>query len=695
MPRGRADPGLGLSSYELELNRWRDLGDLVPASQDWELPTVVDRLSASIGQNCQLRSLAERSPVTAMEPGTIRHRKDIDGLRALAVLPIVLFHAGIPGFSGGFVGVDIFFVISGFLVTSIIARDISAQSFSFAKFYERRIRRIFPALAGMLLCSLVAAYFIVLPSEMADFARSVIGTILFASNIVFYSQTGYFDDASEEKLLLHTWSLGVEEQFYIAFPIFLFLVIRYYPGFRLQILALCAALSLALCIYFTRVDPSAAFYLIPFRAWELLAGSLVALGAAPQVSAGRLRDLLSALGFALIVMAVWMLDSGNAFPGKAALLPVTGSALIVAYGEKTIMGRLLSIRPLVGIGLISYSLYLWHWPLVTAGRDLGLLDGRIGPAVGVVIVSIAAGYLSYRFIETPFRDRARFSQSKIFGLAAVGSVALLIAGFGYLHSDGLRGRYSSEILAFDDGRSDISPLREKCHIQIGTPNPAEACVIGGKRPDTALWGDSHGVELAYAFASPAHPIQELTYSACPPVPGIAIKSRPDCLEHNGQVARYLRASPEIRTVIIAAHYRLYMKRPGLARRFAEVVGMLQEAGKTVVIIGPPPQALVGDVPRRLARSGNFRIPVKDYQTRERKVIELLESLKEKGAWIIWPSDYFCDAMSCAVTTGGRPVLFDSHHMSLSGAKYLAARTAPQVWNHRATRRPATPFRSAS
>lgn len=622
-----------------------------------------------------------------MESGPIEHRRDIDGLRAVAVLPIVLFHAGIPGFAGGYVGVDVFFVISGFLITSIITRDISAQRFSFIAFYGQRVRRIFPALAGILLFSLAAAYFITLPSEMTDFARSLIGTIMFASNIVFYNQTGYFDDAGEEKPLLHTWSLGVEEQFYIAFPILLFLILRHHPRFRLPLLGLCTALSLAFCIYSTQVNPSAAFYLIHFRAWELLAGSLVALGAAPQFSSARARSLVSALGLALIVMAILMLDRKDAFPGVAALLPVTGTALIIAYGERTMTGRLLSLRPLVAIGLISYSLYLWHWPLVTFGRDLALLNGRIGPAIGVVLASIAVGYLSYRFIETPFRDRARFSQGKIFRLAAVASIALSIAGFGYLHSDGLRGRYSSEVLAFDDGRSDVSPWREKCHVTGGLGDPARACVLGGEQPDTALWGDSHGVEVAYAFATPAHPIRAMTYPACPPVPGISVRKRPDCLEHNRLVARYLLATPEIRTVIFAAHYRVYIKRPDFARRFAELVETLRQAGKTVVIIGPPPVEGLGDVPRRLARSGSFRVPVKHYEMHQRQVIDLLRALQIRGARIIWPSDHFCDAKSCNVTVGGRPILFDDHHLSLTGAKYLAARAAPLVWSEGARRSP--------
>ena len=344
---------------------------------------------------------------------TAQHRTDIDGLRALAVLPILLFHAGIPGFSGGYVGVDIFFVISGFLITAIIDREMAAKTFSYVNFYERRIRRIFPALAVVLAFCLLAAWFILLPSEIADFAKSVIGTILFASNIVFFRQSGYFDRISEEKPLLHTRSLGIEEQFYIFFPIILFLIIRYAPKYRQHLVALIAAASFGLCVHLTPTSPSAAFYLIPTRAWELLAGSLLALGVVPVVRAGAVRSLLSGLGIAMIVAAVILFDGTTPFPGVAALLPVAGTVLVIAYAPGTWTDRLLSLRPLVLVGLISYSLYLWHWPLIVFGRDLGWLDGSIGPAVAVVLVSLAMGALSSRFVEAPFRDRRRVCRPQV------------------------------------------------------------------------------------------------------------------------------------------------------------------------------------------------------------------------------------------------------------------------------------------
>ncbi|WP_160296744.1 acyltransferase family protein [Sphingomonas sp. ERG5] len=606
------------------------------------------------------------------------YRKDIDGLRALAVLPITFFHAGIPGFSGGFIGVDVFFVISGFLITAIIARDLSARRFSYADFYERRIRRIFPALAGMLLFSLAAAYFLLLPSELPDFGASVVGTVVFVSNFVFYKQSGYFDGAADEKPLLHTWSLGIEEQFYIIFPVLLFLILRFAPRYARQVIALCAGLSLAACIYITPIGGSAAFYLIPTRAWELLAGSLIALGAVPKIAPAFWRAALSGAGIALIIAAIVLFNSETRFPGTAALLPVAGSALVIAYGEGTATARLLSLRPLTFIGLISYSLYLWHWPLIVFGRDLGLLDGRIGPAIAIVLLSIAAGYLSYRFVETPFRNRSLFSRQRIYRLATVGAAILLGWGFSYQYSNGLRSRFSPQLLAFDDGQYDFSSKREACLSVTGTADPARACVFGGKTATKALWGDSHGLELAVALGNAAHPLRSITYSSCPPALDFDQPGRPDCTAHNALVARYLIDHPEIHNVVIVAHYTAYLKVPGFQPGFVKTVDMLVGAGKSVVIIGPTPGENTRNVPRRLARSGHYLVPRSDYLERQKQVIAMLGVLQAKGAKVIWPSDYFCDAAHCRVTLDGKPILFDEHHLSMTAARYLADRIAPLI-----------------
>ena len=609
------------------------------------------------------------------------HRADIDGLRALAVLPITFFHAGIPGFGGGYVGVDIFFVISGFLITRIIDRDVTEGRFSYGDFYERRIRRIFPALIGMLTACIAAAYYFVLPTEMHAFALSVLGTLLFASNIVFWRQSGYFDINAYDKPLLHTWSLGVEEQFYIGFPIILAVIIRHFPAQRRLLVALLAVVSLAACIVLTPVKPMATFYLIPTRAWELLAGSLIALGAVPTVRSAFIREIAAACGIVLIVAAIVLFDPQTGFPGVAAMLPVGGAALIVAYAPGTRAGQVLAFRPFAFVGLISYSLYLWHWPLIVFARRLPLPGTALDHAVGLVIVSLVMGYLSWKFIETPFRNRSRFARKHVFGFAAAsGAILLTVGGAFALSTDGLVGRrFSPEVLAYDAGRLDSSPERDRCHPLDGLAPPEKACVFGGKTEHTALWGDSHGIELAYALGSPAHPLRSLTYSGCPPATGFIVPERPACVGHNALVLDYLRASTRIHTVILASFFAWNLDDPHYRRGMLESIRALQRSGKTVFLLGPTPAEVGEDLPHYLLLTGNREIRVQDYRTRQASTIRYVQWLRRSGVVVLWPSDVFCSPTTCRLTTGNRPILFDSHHLTVSAARDLAGRFTPLIW----------------
>jgi peptidoglycan/LPS O-acetylase OafA/YrhL len=609
------------------------------------------------------------------------HRADLDGLRCLAVLPITFFHAGIPGFGGGFVGVDIFFVISGFLITRIIDRDVTAGRFSYGDFYERRIRRIFPALIGMLTACIAAAYYFVLPTELHGFALSVLGTLLFASNIVFWRQSGYFDANAYDKPLLHTWSLGVEEQFYIGFPIILAVIIRHFPAQRRSLVALLAVVSLVACIVLTPIKPMATFYLIPTRAWELLAGSLIALGAVPSVRSRFVREIAAACGIILIMTAIILFDPKTSFPGVAAMLPVGGAVLIVAYAPGTRAGQLLAFRPFAFVGLISYSLYLWHWPLIVFARRLPLPGTALDHAVGLVIVSLIVGYLSWKFIETPFRNRSRFARKHVFGFAAAsGAILLTVGGAFALSKDGLVGRrFSPEVLAYDAGRLDFSPERGRCHPDQGLAPPEKACVFGGKVEDTAVWGDSHGIELAYALGSPVHPLRSLTYSRCSPAMGLNVPGRPACVRHNALVLDYLTASTRIRTVILASYFAWNLENPHYRRGMLESIRALQRSGKTVFLLGPTPAEVGEDLPHYLLLTGNHEIRVQDYRTRQASTIRYVRWLERSGVRVLWPSDAFCSTTTCRLTVGDRPILFDGHHLSVSAARDLARRFTPLIW----------------
>lgn len=296
----------------------------------------------------------------------MKYRPEVDGLRTIAVLPVILFHAGVSVFSGGYVGVDVFFVISGYLITGILASELAEDRFSITRFYERRARRILPALFAVMLACLPFAWFWMLPSEMLNFSRSMIAVSAFASNVLFFMQAGYFAPNAEELPLLHTWSLAVEEQYYIIFPVLLWALWRLGRGIVWGVLAVIAVVSLALCQLLVTSQPDATFYLIHTRAWELLAGSLIALW---QLRGGpRAQDRSetgAALGLAMILYGIFMFDEHTPFPSLWALLPVGGTALVLLFAAKdTLAARLLSLRVMVGIGLISYSAYLIHQPLL-------------------------------------------------------------------------------------------------------------------------------------------------------------------------------------------------------------------------------------------------------------------------------------------------------------------------------------------
>ena len=299
----------------------------------------------------------------------LRYRADIDGLRAIAVLPVVLFHFGFSTFAGGFVGVDVFFVISGFLITSLIVVEIDESRFSIVRFYERRIRRIFPALFLVIIVTSIASAIILLPNDLKRYAKSVVAADWFFSNFEFWREAGYFDVDAHQKPLLHTWSLAVEEQFYLIFPPFLLLAARYLRRRYLLIIMPIFVLSLTFSIWAVYAKPSLAFYLTPSRMWEIMLGAWLAL--IPWEAGKRFippsgYGLLTLLGIGMIAYGVFTFSANTPFPGAMALLPCGGAALVIFGGQNhpSMVSRLLATGPLVFVGKISYSLYLWHWPLI-------------------------------------------------------------------------------------------------------------------------------------------------------------------------------------------------------------------------------------------------------------------------------------------------------------------------------------------
>ncbi len=375
----------------------------------------------------------------------MEYRKEIDGLRALAVLPVVLFHAGFQVFSGGFIGVDVFFVISGYLITSIIISEQQAGNFSLLHFYERRVRRILPALVVVVLACLPAAWIWLLPSDMKDFSESVVSVFTFSSNFLFWRTSGYFDSDTELKRLLHTWSLAVEEQYYLFLPVVVGLVWRFGRTMVLLLLAATAAFSLALAQWGSIHDPTASFYLLPTRGWELLIGAgsaFILSNPQRRAVAAQANQLGSLLGLLLIVAPIFIFSKTTPFPGVYALAPTAGAALIILCAtQETIVGRILGSPVPLSIGLVSYSTYLWHQPLFAFSR----LAVEPAPSAAMMLLlsvaSVLLGYLSWRYVERPFRSRRILTQRKLFSLAAGASLALVLFGVAGIVTTGFAYRY--------------------------------------------------------------------------------------------------------------------------------------------------------------------------------------------------------------------------------------------------------------
>lgn len=375
----------------------------------------------------------------------MQYRPEIDGLRALAVIPVILFHAGFAYFSGGYVGVDIFFVISGYLITTIIVDDLKKDRFSIKHFYERRMRRILPALYLVCFCAIPVAFFVLLPSDLSKFGESLFSIPLFMSNFLFWSERGYFGQAIDLKPLVHTWSLAVEEQFYIFYPLLLFILYKLRHFISVTLLLIIAFISFFASWYVTQIHFETAFYLPFTRAWELLAGALCALyvyeNKTVRAFPRGLRELLSLLGVGLIVYAILIFDSNTPFPGVYAMVPVIGAALLLVFSSHlTYSSRFLAHKTFVGFGLISYSLYLWHQPIFAFFRHFNL-DQDYSLAATFPLI-LALSYLSWRFVENPFRKASLVSSKAVFLSSALGGVLIIAIGATLYLNNGFVERYS-------------------------------------------------------------------------------------------------------------------------------------------------------------------------------------------------------------------------------------------------------------
>jgi peptidoglycan/LPS O-acetylase OafA/YrhL len=619
------------------------------------------------------------------------YRADIDGLRGIAVLLVLAFHLGTSKCSGGFVGVDVFFVISGYLIGSVILSEIDAGKFSLLSFYERRIRRIVPALFVMMFVTALFAYKFLLPAELEEFAKSLLAGTFSVSNIYFFHQSGYFEGPATMKPLLHTWSLAVEEQFYIFLPLFLIAVRRFLPEKQRILISLLAALSFCVSVWGAFHNPSATFYLAHTRAWELLLGTLIALDVFPRFSGAILRNLASTAGISLILVAAVVYDKTTPFPGAAALVPCLGAALIIAAGRSgtSVVGRLLSLSPIVFVGMISYSLYLWHWPMIVFQGVSGMFAQGIWPKAAKFVVlaaSFLVATLSWKFVEQPFRVRRfAFSRQVLFQIAATSAVALLVLGASGLATHGFPLRFPPEAVRVASFLENADPLTE-AQYRVGT------CFLTSRNPQGSfdrsvclrqdpnkrnelLIGDSHAAQLWYGLSSVFTDVNlmQATASGCKPTLDQGLGADKRCRQMMDYVFHDYLPNHHIDALLIAARWD-----GSDLPRLERTVTWLKQQGITVVLFGPTVQ-YDSALPRLLAlaiQKNDPRIPADHrvaYYERLDKEMSRLAEVKLQVRYI----SYFkllCPQGSCLeYASDGVPLQSDYGHLTGSGSYLTAAK----------------------
>jgi peptidoglycan/LPS O-acetylase OafA/YrhL len=635
-----------------------------------------------------------------------KYRADIDGLRAVAVLPVLFFHAQFPGFAGGYVGVDIFYVISGYLITSVIAKDVLQGTFSFTSFYDRRIRRIFPALFGVLFFCIVAATILFTPNDLLTFAKSMIAMTFFASNIYFkrIARTdGYFDRTSESQVLLHTWSLSVEEQFYLFFPAALLLLAKWAKGRLAGWLIFLTTISFLINIWATHYKPVSAFYLLIPRAWELLMGALLAVKVIPPISSRVWREVAGLSGLVLIACAVFFFSKDTSFPGVNAMFPCLGAALIIYAGENgpSCAKSVLSFAPLVFIGVISYSLYLWHWPLIVFARYFSAGDLTNFQMTVALLISAVLAFISFEFIEGPFRGReSTFSRRQIFSLGLAASMLSLAVGFAvYLHH-GFPGRYNSAtrqlILENTERKEDFQEICGNWRTEVRSMADIHFCTLG---PDTSrkimFWGDSH-VQQLYPLIRQLHDsgkfgdlgVLMAIANGCAPSEHLnAIEKGYHC-DTFSHFAKIRAEEADVDTVFIAFNtwwavneflcpsvdgqcvgtISVEQARRHVLQELAELSQKLTAEGKKVIVSLPFPMydKSIPDLEIRNAIFGRFGLAgvAKDITLPVMRD-DISAMARSTGATIFDPRESLCDGRSCITELNGVSIYKDDNHVAAS------------------------------
>lgn len=657
----------------------------------------------------------------------MQYRSEIDGLRAVAVIPVILFHAGFSWFSGGYVGVDIFFVISGYLITSILLKELSQGEFSIINFYERRARRILPALFFVMICCIPFAWVWMAPTQLKEFSQAIFAITIFLSNVLFWKRTDYFAPSAEENPLLHTWSLAVEEQFYIFFPVLLMLMWRSGASRIFFAILVLSIGSLLLSEWASRNYPAANFYLLPTRAWELGAGALCAFIVQKKQSGPS--QFLSLLGFTLVVLSIVIFDDSTRFPSLYALVPVLGTMLIVLYGTRgTTIGKILSNRLLVGIGLISFSAYLWHQPLLAFARVRMLSEPPHGLMFSLSVLSLVLAFFSWKYVEQPFRKKTGSilsNRKAVFVFS--GLVMGVFASFGlYGH---IRNGFDDRVTLPRLLELDLHAREYQQECFDFSLNKLEAdgyfCHLGNikESPEIAVLGDSHALSFLPPLVAMAEEKEaSLIFSgvsSCPPIINTFVLRddyrRRICNLRNGNAHKKI-IDLGVDTVVLIARWSNYT--------FSDIAGSFMylgskydvvddkkatldvfkekleytlryytENGLNVIVFHQPP------VQEKDARSfynyyymildrsfdkylAEASISKSDHLARYRPVLEVLEEKVSmfSGVQSIDFSDVLCASGKCNIGTPDRSFYLDDNHLSNYGAKAVGASYRGVIFN---------------
>ena len=644
-----------------------------------------------------------------------KYRPDIDGLRAVAVIAVLLFHLKISGFDGGYIGVDVFFVISGFLITSILLRGLQQEKFSLLEFWKRRIRRIFPVLFFVMLATAVASYFVLLfPTDYSTFSQSLVAQSLFLINIFFMRTGSYFAAPAETAPLLHTWSLAIEEQFYIVFPVLLLVLFTSFKRYLLATLATATVASFAYSVWLVNIAPdqafslpfiphvwggttnlSAGFYFPLARFWELLVGALLAV-TGWHIKNKSVAEVTAAGSLITIALTVVFLDDSYAFPGIAALFPVLATALLIAANQnhRTFVQQILAFPVMVGIGLISCSVYLWHWPLIVlAKQSTGLILSQTAIQV-IIIATFVLSIISYHLIERPFRTPKLWSQSwQVFGAAVVSIGILVSIGLYGVVGDGLPKRAPEPASAIAVAAADTNPREFECfrnnYRRIFGDVPQ--CLIGSTdetaRPSFMLWGDSHANAVMPGFEQAANETEKqgLFYAVggCPPlITDTAFNRDPQCTTHNQNALHYILEN-DIETVFIVARwkesYPLHTdtKTHTIYEALTETIDLIPES-TNIVILHTVPQQSDFESRTLFYRTIHTQIlpviqtPRDAYITTNQQSRQTIEQLamERMNVSTIDPGDVFCDDKICSYSKNGTILYTDTNHLNTTGALQL-------------------------